>query len=35
MITDLNSFDYMAAQYNEKPPTGASMKSGVTDAIDF
>ena len=35
MIQDLNQFDYMAAQHNEKPATGASMKSGVTDALDY
>lgn len=34
-IQDLSQFDFMSAQHGEKPATGASMKSGVTDAIDY
>ena len=35
MIQDLSQFDYMAAQHGEPPPSGASMKSGLTDALDY
>jgi hypothetical protein len=35
LIRDIGEFDYMAAQHGEAPPTGASMRSGVTDAVDY
>ena len=35
LIKDIGEFDYMEAQYGQVPPSNASMRSGVTDAIDF
>ena len=35
LVQDLNQFDYMTAQHGDQPGTGASMRSGVTDALDY
>ena len=35
LIRDIGEFDYMQAQHGQAPSSNASMRSGVTDAVDY